>query len=77
MSDPLYTARHGLIWAFASQNVRTVREAEEALPVLLQMAVSERDDDLSEDWIARIGDLVRAVREAKTQDRAEPVARAA
>ena len=67
MTAPLYTARNGLIWAFASENVRTVREAEEALPHLLNMALTERDEGLAESWVVRLGDLVRATREAKAQ----------
>lgn len=67
MNAPLYTARHGLIWATGGANVRTVSEANEALPILLQMAITERDGDLSEAWIARLGDLVRATREAANQ----------
>lgn len=68
---PLYTARNGLIWALASANVRTVREAEEALPHLLNMAMTERDEDLAESWVVRLGDLVRATRQAKAQVEAE------
>ena len=72
-----YTARHGLIWAADSKNVRTVRDAEEALPHLLNMALTERDPDLAEAWIARLGDLVRATREAKGQAMSRPVEEAA
>lgn len=67
MTGPLYTARNGMIWAFASESVRTVREAEEALPHLLTMAMTERDEDLAESWVVRLGDLVRATRQAKAQ----------
>lgn len=67
MIAPLYTARNGLIWAAASANVRTVREAEDALPHLLNMALTERDEDLAESWVVRLGDLVRATREARRQ----------
>lgn len=77
MSAPLYTARHGLIWASAGGNVRTIREATEALPVLLDMALSERDADLAASWIARLGDLTRAVREAKEQAVNQPLEQAA
>lgn len=67
MSAPLYTARNGLIWAAASANVRTVREAEECLQDLLNMALTERNEELAASWIARLGDLVRATREAQSQ----------
>jgi hypothetical protein len=73
MTGPLYTARNGLIWAFASENVRTVSEAEQALPHLLNMALTEHDEGLAESWIVRLGDLVRATREAKAQAAAKPL----
>lgn len=73
MSAPLYTARNGMIWAFASESVRTVREAEEALPHLLTMALTERDEGLAESWVVRLGDLVRATREARAQVDAEAI----
>lgn len=73
MSAATYTARHGLIWAFGSNNVRTVKDAEQALPHLLDMALTERDPDLAEAWVARLADLIRAVREAKEQARRNPV----
>ena len=71
--DPLYTARNGMIWAKGSKSVRTVREAEEALPHLLTMAMTERDEDLAESWVVRLGDLVRATRQAKAQVAAEAI----
>lgn len=73
MTGLLYTARNGLIWATGGANVRTVSEAEQALPHLLNMALTERDEGLAESWVVRLGDLVRATREAKAQAAAKPL----
>lgn len=68
-----YEARHGLIWTKAGANVRTVLEAEAAAPHLLDMAITERNPDLSQMWLAQLADLVVAIRAAKTQEAANPV----
>lgn len=72
MTAPLYTARHGLIWAAASKNVRTLAEATEAAPHLLDMALTELDADLAQAWSDRLTDLISAIREAKAQIANQP-----
>ena len=64
---PLYFALNGQVHATGSGNVRSVENATDALSALLDMALTERDDDLAADWVARLADLVTATREARRQ----------
>jgi len=78
MTAPVYyTARHGLVWSASGANVRTVREAEAAAPQLLDMAITERNPDLSAMWMDQLASLVLAIREAKTASPVESAAIAA
>lgn len=75
MTAPVYyTARHGLVWSASDSNVRTVLEAEAAAPQLLDMAITERNPDLSAIWMDQLASLVLAIREAKTAEPVEPAA---
>lgn len=70
---PYYTARNALVWS--AQGPRTITEAEQHARDFLNMALTERDAGHSGGWMEQLANLVSAIREAKEQERALPVAR--
>lgn len=66
---PCYFAMNGKVHATGGAQVRTTDDCRRAMPTLIDMALTERDDGLSEDWVLRLADMIRATREAEQQGR--------
>ena len=63
----VYEARNGLVWTVGGGSVRTITEAEAVLPAMVDLAVTERSDELTEQWLNRLADLILAIRAARKQ----------
>lgn len=66
----VYEARHGLIWSAGGGSVRSITEAEAALPAMIDLALTERERDLSGSWLLQLCDLISAIRDARRQAKA-------
>lgn len=72
-----YTHRNGIIWNAEGRNPRTCREAEESASRLLDMAITEKDEEYARGWMRQLGDLLEAIRGARAYEAAHPVRLAA